>query len=42
VATGHGLKDPDTVLRRSRPIISVNADANELIKVLEDQRKPEH
>ncbi|RZN63676.1 MAG: threonine synthase [Thermoproteota archaeon] len=42
VATGHGLKDPDAVLRRSRPIISVNADANELIKILEEQRKPEH
>lgn len=39
VATGHGLKDPDAVIRRSGPIISVDADINELRKVLKDLRE---
>lgn len=35
VLTGHGLKDPDVAVKNSGKVIKINADINELLKVMD-------
>ena len=40
VATGHGLKDPDIIIKTSEKPVEVGADLDQVLRSLSSRRKP--
>jgi len=40
IATGHGLKDPDIIIKSSRKPVEIDASPDHVLQALDAQRKP--